>query len=184
MLPRRCLVVASPSPCRRLAIASPSPCRRLAPPFARHRHHHVRSRRPTRTATAMAIAIGIVGRYPYRGCCHHRRRSSRRRLRCLRHRSPDVSVAPDAPPPLPPSFVTDPTAVRLRLAMIPRQRRRRRRRRRRSATDAMAPTPGAAWTTPSSAWRTGSSSARSSQRRRAPLRWQWGVRRSQRCQCL
>ena len=43
---------------------------------------------------------------------HHRRRSSRRRLRCLRLRCPDVSVAPDAPaaPPLPPSFVTDPTA--------------------------------------------------------------------------
>ena len=152
-----CLVVAlSPSP---------SPCRRLAPPFARHRHHHVRRRRPTRTAAATAIAISIIGRYPYRCCCHHRRRSSRRRLRCLRRRCPDVSVAPDAPaaPPLPPSFVTDPMVVRLRLAMVPHQRRRRRRRRRRSATDATAPTPDAAWTTPSSAWRTGSSSARSSQ---------------------
>ncbi len=66
-------------------------------------------------------------------------------------------------------FVTDPTAVRLRLATVPRQRRHRRRRRRRSATDATAPTPSAAWTTPSSAWRTGSSSARSSRRRRASL---------------
>ena len=58
------------------------------------------------------IAIGIVGRYLYRCCCHHRRHSSRGRLRCLRRRCPDVSVAPYAPaaPPLPPSFVTDPTA--------------------------------------------------------------------------
>jgi hypothetical protein len=163
LLPRRCLV-----------LASPSPRRRLAPPFApRHRHHHVHvRRRPTRTATATAIAIGIVGCYPYRCCCHHRRRSSRRRLRCLRRRCPDVSVAPDAPaaPPLSPSFVTDPMAIRLRLATVPRQQRRQRRRRRRSATDATAPTPGAAWTTPSSAWRTGSSSARSSRQRRAPLR--------------
>ena len=152
-----CLVVALYSPRHRLAVASPSPCRRLTPPFARHRHHHVHvRRRPTRTATTPAIAIGIVGRYPYRCCCHHRRRSSCRRLRCLRRRCPDVSVAPDAPaaPPLPPSFVMDPTAVQLRLAMVPRQQRRRRRWRRRSATDATALTPDAAWTTPSSAWRT------------------------------
>jgi hypothetical protein len=100
------LAIASMLPRRRLAIASPSPCRRLDPPFARHRHHHVRSRRPMRTATAKAIAIGIVGRYPYRGCRHHQRRSSRHRLRCLCRRCPDVSVAPDTPaaPPLPPSF--------------------------------------------------------------------------------
>jgi hypothetical protein len=55
----------------------------------------------------------------------------------------NVSVAPDAP-------------------AVPHQRRRRRwrrQRRRRSATDAMAPTPDAAWTNPSSAWRTGSSFA-------------------------
>ena len=60
-----------------------------------------------------------------------------RRFRCLRRRCPDVSVAPDAlaVPPLPPSFVTNPTAVRLRLATVPRQRRRRRRRRRRSGND-------------------------------------------------
>ena len=126
-----CLVLASP--CRCLAVALPLPCRCLAPPFARHCHHHVhvRSRRPTRTATAMAIAIGTVGRYPYRCCCHHQRHSSRRRLCCLRCRCPDVSVGPDAPaaPPLLPSFVTDPTAVRLRLAMVPRQRRRYRQRR-------------------------------------------------------
>ena len=122
------------------------------------------SRRCPRGA-ATAIAIGIVGRYPYQCCCHHRCRSSCRRLRCLRCRCPDVSVAPDAPatPPLPPSFVTDPTSVRLRLATVPRQRRRRRRRR--SATDATAPTPNAAWMTPSSAWPTGSSSARSSRQR-------------------
>jgi hypothetical protein len=106
--------------------------------------------------TATAITIGIVCRYPYRCCCHHQRRSS------CRHPCPDVSIVPDAPaaPPLPTSFVMDPTAVQLRLAMVPHQRRRRRRRR--SATDATAPTPDAAWTTPSSAWRTGSSSARSS----------------------
>jgi hypothetical protein len=153
LLPRRCLVA--------VAVASPSPRRRLAPPFARHRHHHVCRRSPTMTATATAIAIGIVGRYPYRCCCHHQRRSSRRRLPCLRRRCPDVTVAADAPaaPPLPPSFVTDPTAGRLRLATVPRQRRRRRRRRRRSVMDATAPTPDAAWTAPSSAWRTGSSSA-------------------------
>ena len=182
------ILVALSLPCTRLAVASPSPSSRLAPPFARHRLHHVHvRRRPTRTAMATAIAIGIIDRYPYRCCCHRRRRSSRRRLRCLRRRCPDVSVAPDAPaaPPLPPSFVTDPTAVRLRLATVPRQRRRRRRRRRRrSATDATAPTPGAAWTTPSSTWRTGSSSARSLRRRRAPLRRQWGVRGSRRCRCL
>jgi hypothetical protein len=124
LLPCTCL--ASPLPCRRLAVASP-------PLFARHCHHHVhvRSRRPTRTATATAIAIGIVGRYPYWCCCHHQRHSSCRRLCCLRCRCPDVSVGPDAPaaPPLPPSFVTDPTAVRLRLAMVTRQRRRWRQRR-------------------------------------------------------
>ncbi len=207
--PRRCLAVASPSPRRRLAVASPSPCRRLAvallspvaspspcrclavaspsphhhlaPPFARHHHHHVQVlRRPTRTVTATVIAIGIIGRYPYRCCCHHQHPSSYRRLRCLRRRCPDVSVAPNAPasPPLPPSFVMDPTAVRLRLATVPRKRRRRRQRRRRSVTDVTAPTAGAALTTPSSAWRTGSSSARSSQQRRVPLRRQWGVRRS------
>jgi hypothetical protein len=125
----------------------------------------------TGSSSVTAIAIGIVCRYPYRCCCHHRCHSSRRRLRCLRHRCPDVSIAPDAPaaPPLPPSFVTDPTAVRLRLATVPRQRRRWRRqrqRRRRSAADATAPTPDTAWTTPSSVWRTGSSSARSSRQRR------------------
>ena len=162
------ILVALSLPCTRLAVASPSPRRRLAPPFARHHHHHVHvRRRPTRTVPAAVIAIGIIGRYPYRCCCHHLHRSSRRRLRCLRRRCPDVSVAPDAPaaPPLPPSFVTDPTAVRLRLATVPRQRRRwrrRRQRRRRNAMDAMAPTPDAAWTTPSSAWQMGSSSARSS----------------------
>jgi hypothetical protein len=159
--------VTSPSPRRRLAVASPSPRRHLAPPFARHYHHHVHHCRPTRTATTTAIAIGIVCRYTYRCCCHHRRRSSRRRLCCLRRPCPDVSIAPDAPaaPPLPPSFVTDLTAVRLRLATVlcqrQRWRRRRRRRQRRSATDATAPTLDAAWTTPTSAWRTGSSSARS-----------------------
>jgi hypothetical protein len=117
-----CLIVAlSPSP-------SPSPR-----PFACHRIHHVRRRSPTRTVTATVITIGIVGQYPYRCCCHHQRRSSRRRLPCLRRRCPDVTVAADAPaaPPLPPSFVTDPTAGRLRLAMVPRQRRHWRRRRRR-----------------------------------------------------
>jgi len=117
---------------------------------------------------ATAIAIGIVGRYPYRCCCHHQRRSSGRRLRCLRRRCPDVSIAPDAPavPPLPLSFVTDLTAMRLRLATVPHQQQHWRQRRRRSATDAMAPTPDAAWMTPSSAWRRGSSSARSLQRLR------------------
>jgi hypothetical protein len=112
------ILVASPLPCRRcrrLAVASPplSP-----PPFAHQHHHHIRRCRPTRTAMATAIAIGIVGRYPYRCCCHHQRRSSRHHLRCHHHRCPDVSVALDAPaaPLLPPSFVTDSMAVRLRLA--------------------------------------------------------------------
>ena len=116
---------------------------------------------------ATAIAISIVCRYSYRCCCHHRCCSSCRHLRCLLCRCPDVSVAPDAPavPPLPPSFVTDLSAVRLRLAMVPPQRQRWRRRRRRSAMDAMVPTPDATWMTPSSAWWTGSSFARSSQRR-------------------
>jgi len=161
-LPPRRLAVASLSPRCRLAVASLSPRCRLAPPFARHHHHHhVCSRHPTRTVMATAIAIGIVGRYPYQCCCHHRCRSSCRRLRCLRRHCPDVSVAPDAPvaPPLPPSFVTNLTAVRLRLATVPRHQRCRRRRRRRSATDATALTSDAAWTTPTSAWRTGSSSA-------------------------
>ena len=43
-----------------------------------------------RTATATAIAIGIVGRYLYRFCCHHRHRSSRHghlRFLCCRGRS-------------------------------------------------------------------------------------------------
>ena len=147
------ILVALSLSCSHLAIASPSPCRRLAPPFACHHHHHVQSRRSTRTATATAIAIGIVGHYPYRCCCHHRCPSSHQRLRCLRRRCPDVSIAPDAlaAPPLLLSFVTDPTAVRLRIATKLRWQRRRQRRRRRSATDATAPTPNAAWTTPSSA---------------------------------
>ena len=152
-----CNLVALSLSCSRLAIASPSSRRRLAvtlpPPFARHCHHHVRRHCPTRTAMVTAITIGIVGRYPYWCCCHHQRRSFRRRL-------------PDAPaaPPLPLSFVTEPTAVRLRLATVPRQRRRMQRRRR-SATDAMALTPDATWMNPSSAWRMGSSSTQSSQRR-------------------
>jgi len=140
------ILVALSLSCSHLTIASPSPCRRLAPPFTRHRHQHVRSQRCTRTATATAIAIGIVGHYPYRCCCHHQCPSSRQCLRCLRRRCPDVSVAPDAlvAPPLPLSFVMDPTAVRLRIVTVPRWRRRRQRRRRRSATDATAPTPDAA----------------------------------------
>ena len=109
------ILVASLLPCtrRRLAVASPP----LSPAIV-----IITS---TSQATTTAIAIGIVGRYPYRCCCHHRRCSSHRRLRCLCCRCPDVSVAPDAPaaPPLPPSFVTDPTAVQLRLATVPRQQR-------------------------------------------------------------
>ena len=95
LLPCTRLTVASMSPCHRLAVTSTTPCRRLAPPFTHHHHHHVhvRSRHPTRTATATAIAIGIVGRYPYRCYCHHRCRTSHRRLRCLRRRCPDLSVA-------------------------------------------------------------------------------------------
>ena len=74
-----------------------------------------------------------------------------------------------------PAVIGDGPNGRTTLATVPRQRRRRRRQRRRSATDATAPTPGAAWTTHSSAWRTGSSSARSSRKRQAPRRRQWGV---------
>ncbi len=181
MLPCCCLVA--------ITIASPSPRHCLTPPFARHSHHHVRRCCPTRTATAMAIAIGIChhNRYPYRCCCHHQRCSSRRRLPCLRRRCLDVSITADAlaAKPLPPSFVMDPTAGRLRLAKIPRQRRRRRqqrRGRRRSATDATAPTPDAAWTTPSSAWWTGSSSALVATA--ALRRGGGGVRQPRQCLCL
>ena len=45
----------------------------------------------------MAIAIGVVDRYPYRCCRHHQRRSSRRRLRCLRRQRTDASVTAYAP---------------------------------------------------------------------------------------
>ena len=126
--PRSRLTVASPSPRRRLAVTLPSPCRHLAialpspcPPF----HPPLSSSRPQ---SPPHEAIGIVGRYPYRCCCHHQRRSFCHHLRCLRCCCPDVSVAPDAPaaPPLPPSFMMNPTAVRLRLPTVPRQRRRQR----------------------------------------------------------
>ena len=145
-----CLVVAlspslspspSPSPCRCLAVALPSPC----PPFFLQSS----SSRPPSQPHEDSDGEGDCHRH-HRCCCYHQRRSSCRRIPCLRCHCPDVSVAVDAPalPLLPPSFVTDPMAGRLRLATLPHQRRRqrrqrRRRRRRRRATDASAPTPDA-----------------------------------------
>ena len=72
-------------------------------------------------AAVTAIAIGVVGcDYPYWCCCHHQCHSSRRRLPCLCRSCPDVSVEADAlaAPPLLPSFLTDPTAGRLRLCQV------------------------------------------------------------------
>jgi hypothetical protein len=86
-----CLVIALHSPRCRLTVASPSPRPPFRPPSSSSRPRPQSS--PHGTATATAIAIGIVGRYPYRCCCHHQCRSSRGHLRCLRRRCPDVSVA-------------------------------------------------------------------------------------------
>ena len=111
------------------------------------------------------IAIGIVGFYPYPiGASANTdavlpaavSAASVAAVRmCPSWRVADAPVAL----PLPPSFVTDPTTGRLRIAKVPRQRWRqqpRRQRRRRSTTDVTVPTPHA-----SSAWQMGSSSARS-----------------------
>jgi len=129
-----CILIASSLPCRRrIAVASPSPRRRLAspspgPPFRPPSSSSHPPSPPHEDSNGDGDRHWHRRSFPYRCCCHHRRRSSRCHLRCLRRRSPDVSVAPDTPAaqPLPPSFMTDPTAVRLRLATVPHQQQRRR----------------------------------------------------------
>ena len=135
LLPHRCLAVASLSPRRCLAVASPSPCTPFCPPSS--------SSHPPLPPHEDSDGDGDSD-------CHQHRRLLSLPVPlppptpffpppspCL-----DVSVMPDAPaaPPLPPSFVTDLTAVPLRLATVPRQRWHWQRRRR-IAMDATVPTP-------------------------------------------
>ena len=155
--------------CLVVALYSPSPRRRLAPPFARHRHHHFHvtsdddgDRHRHRRSLSLPVLLppptlffpppSPLPLLPLSGCVCRAGCSGGTATPAVIRDGPDGRT----------------TKTRYGTASAAGRQRRRRR----SATDATAPTPGAAWTTPSSAWWT----ADGMRQRRAPRRRRWGVR--------